>query len=114
MRDEKGYVSDIPSPRVSKDMIDLAVHILATKETRFDPRKFKDEYNTALKKLLRRKAKGRTIEEAPPPERPDDVTNLMDALRQSLSKKATGSTSKRRSARAKRKALISVDFPTVA
>jgi non-homologous end joining protein Ku len=30
------------------------------------------------------------------------VINLMDALRQSLSKKAAGSTSKRRSARAKR------------
>jgi DNA end-binding protein Ku len=70
VRDEKVYLSDIPSPRVSKDMIDLAAHILATKETRFDPRKFKDEYETALKKLVRRKAKGHTIEEAPPPERP--------------------------------------------
>jgi DNA end-binding protein Ku len=90
VRDEKVYLSDIPSPRVSKDMIDLAAHILATKETRFDPRKFKDEYETALKKLVRRKAKGHTIEEAPPPERPDNVINLMDALRQSLGKKATG------------------------
>jgi Ku protein len=34
VRDEKVYLSDIPSPRVSKDMIDLAAHILATKETR--------------------------------------------------------------------------------
>ena len=102
VRDEKAYLSDIPSPRVSKDMIDLAAHILATKETRFDPRKFKDEYETALKKLVRRKAKGHTIEEAPPPERPDNVINLMDALRQSLGKKHAGSTSKGRSARTKR------------
>jgi DNA end-binding protein Ku len=51
---------------------------------------------------VRRKAKGCTIEEAPPPERPDNVINLMDALRQSLSKKAAGSMSKGRSARAKR------------
>jgi DNA end-binding protein Ku len=102
VRDEKAYLSDIPSPRVSKDMIDLAAHILATKETRFDPRKFKDEYETALKKLVRRKAKGHTIEEAPPPERPDNVINLMDALRQSLGKKHAGSTSKGRSARTTR------------
>ena len=103
VRDEKGYLSDIPSPRVSKDMIDLAAHILATKETRFDPRKFKDEYDTALKKLVRRKAKGHAIEETPPPERPDNVINLMDALRQSLAKKATGSKSKKRPARNKRR-----------
>jgi DNA end-binding protein Ku len=102
VRDEKAYLSDIPSPRVSKDMIDLAAHILATKETRFDPRKFKDEYDAALKKLVRRKAKGHTIEEAPPPERPDNVINLMDALRESLGKKAAGSTSKGRSAKTKR------------
>jgi DNA end-binding protein Ku len=102
VRDEKAYLSDIPSPRVSKDMIDLAAHILAAKETRFDPGKFKDEYETALKKLVRRKAKGHTIEEVPPPERPDNVINLMDALRQSLGKKAAGSTSKGRSAKTKR------------
>jgi DNA end-binding protein Ku len=102
VRDEKAYLSDISSPRVSKDMIHLAAHILATKETRFDPRKFKDEYDAALKKLVRRKAKGHTIEEAPPPERPDNVINLMDALRESLGKKAAGSTSKGRSAKTKR------------
>jgi DNA end-binding protein Ku len=102
VRDEKANLSDIPSPRVSKDMIDLAAHILATKETRFDPDKFKDEYEIALKKLVRRKAKGHTIEEAPPPQRPDNVINLMDALRQSLGKKATSLTSKGRSAKTKR------------
>jgi hypothetical protein len=50
---------------------------------------------------VRRKAKGHTIEEAPPPERPDNVINLMDALRQSLGKKHAGSTSEGRSARTK-------------
>ena len=44
----------------------LAAHILAAKPAKFDPRKFKDEYEKALKKLVRRKAKGHVIEEAPP------------------------------------------------
>jgi Ku protein len=84
VRDEKDYFADVPSVRVSKDMVDLAAHILASKETRFDPRKFKDDYEAALKKLVARKAKGHTIE---PPEREEpagNVVNLMDALKQSL------------------------------
>src|SRR6478672_7473135 len=51
VRDEGTYFSDLPSPRVSKDMVDLAAHILKTKETKFNPRKFKDEYENARKKL---------------------------------------------------------------
>jgi non-homologous end joining protein Ku len=43
IRDERDYFSDLPSPRVSKDMIHLAAHILSTKETTFDPRKFKSD-----------------------------------------------------------------------
>jgi DNA end-binding protein Ku len=34
--------------------------------------------------LIRRKAKGKTIETPEPPEKTDNVINLMDALQQSL------------------------------
>jgi DNA end-binding protein Ku len=84
VRDEEDYFSSVASPRVSKDMVSLAAHILETKETTFDPRKFKDEYEKALKKLIQRKAKGKAIEAPDPPEKTDNVINLMDALRQSL------------------------------
>ena len=105
VRDEKAYFADVPSPHVSREMVDLAAHILATKEAKFDPRKFKDEYENALKKLVRRKAKGYTIEEAPPPEeRKDNVISLMDALRQSLGERsAAGKSTKRKSPTAKPK-----------
>lgn len=102
VRDEKDYFSGVPSPRVSKDMVSLAAHILKTKETKFDPRKFKDEYETALKKLVRRKAKGHTIEEPAPAERADNVINLMDALRQSLGKRSQLPGHRRRRNKAKR------------
>jgi DNA end-binding protein Ku len=102
VRNEDDYFSGVPSPKVSKDMVNLAAHILATKETKFDPRRFKDEYEIALKKLVRRKAKGHTIEEAPPPTRTDNVINLMDALRQSLGKGKIASDSKRRPAKRRR------------
>src|SRR5215212_6395812 len=38
VRDEKDYFSGVPSPKISKDMVNLAAHILKTKETKFDPR----------------------------------------------------------------------------
>jgi hypothetical protein len=47
-------------------------------------------------RALRITCKGHTIEEPAPPERTDDVINLMDALRQSLGKRAKTSTKGRR------------------
>jgi DNA end-binding protein Ku len=84
VRDEKDVFKGIPSPRIPKEMIDLASHILDSKAGRFDASKFKDEYELALRKLVKRKASGKTI--APPAEREDrsNVIDLMDALRQSV------------------------------
>src|SRR5262249_9111228 len=84
VRDEKDYFADIPSPRIARDMVALAAHILDSKATKFDPKKFKDEYETALRKLVQRKAKGHTIEPPKEPEKPDNVIDLMDALRRSV------------------------------
>src|SRR5262249_29753685 len=84
VRSEKDYVAHISSPRISKDMVSLAAHILETKETKFDPEKFQDEYEKALRKLVQRKAKGHAIEAPEPEERPSNVINLMDALRDSV------------------------------
>lgn len=83
VRDEKDYFDDIPSERVSKDMLDLAKHIIKTKTGHFHPEKFEDHYEDALKELLRKKDKGEKIE-APSRPRSDNVVNLMDALRRSL------------------------------
>jgi DNA end-binding protein Ku len=97
LRDEDDYFNDIPSPKVSKDMVDLAAHILDTKASKFDPRKFKDKYETALKALVKRKAEGKTIEVPEEKEEESNVIDLMDALKQSLGrKKATTSLVKGR------------------
>jgi DNA end-binding protein Ku len=84
LRDEDDYFGDIKSPKISKDMVELASHILDSKAAHFDPSKFKDEYETALKTLVKRKAAGKTIKVAEPEEKSDNVINLMDALKQSL------------------------------
>ena len=93
VRDEKQFFKDIGSHRVSKEMISLAAHILDTKAGHFDPAKFKDEYELALRKLVKRKAAGKTIEA---PEVKDDRSNvidLMEALRRSVKGKEKRITS---------------------
>jgi len=84
VRDENEYFDDIKNPKISEDMIDLASHILDSKAAHFDPSKFKDEYENALKTLVKRKAAGKPVKVAEPEERPDNVISLMDALQQSL------------------------------
>src|SRR4249919_381379 len=99
LRDEGDYFDDIKSPKISKDMVELASHILDTKAAHFDPSKFKDEYENALKALVRRKASGKPIKVGEREEKPDNVVNLMDALKASLKGKPAA---KRRTAAPRR------------
>lgn len=84
LRDEDDYFDSIKNPKISKDMIELAVHILDSKAAHFDPSKFKDQYENALKDLVKRKAAGKPISKPEPDERRDNVVSLMDALKNSL------------------------------
>ena len=83
VRDEADYFDDIPNLKIEKEMLDLAKHIVQTKSGHFEPDKFEDRYETALREVINKKAKGEKIE-AKAPERPSNVINLMDALKQSL------------------------------
>ena len=94
LRDEADYFDDIKSPKISKDMVELASHILDSKAAHFNPKEFKDEYETALKALVKRKAAGKPIKAVEREERPGNVVSLMDALKQSL-KNGKGGGAKR-------------------
>ncbi|MGA7530260.1 MAG: Ku protein, partial [Pseudolabrys sp.] len=83
VRDEKEYFDDISNAKISKDMMDLAKHIVETKSGHFEPDKFEDHYEAALKALVEKKSKGLKIE-APKEQAPAKVINLMDALRRSV------------------------------
>jgi len=103
VRDEKELSRGVASPKISKDMLSLASHILDTKAGHFDPSRFKDEFETELRKLVKRKATGKTIEVSEREERPSNVVDLMQALRQSVSGKRAAalrsSSSSRKSAK---------------
>ena len=83
IRDETTYFDDLPKARVTKDMLELARHIISTKKGHFEPKKFEDHYERALRELIAKKRKGEHIE-APQTREPAKVINLMDALRRSV------------------------------
>jgi DNA end-binding protein Ku len=93
LRDEDAYFGDIRNPKISKDMVELAGHILKTKAAHFDPSKFTDEYENALKTLVRRKAAGKPVKAVAAEQKPDNVISLMDALQQSLKGRASAKRS---------------------
>ena len=59
VRKAKEYFDDIGDEKVPKDMLELAVHIVDTKRGKFTPKKFEDQYEGALKELIRKKAERR-------------------------------------------------------
>jgi DNA end-binding protein Ku len=79
---EKDYFGDVGDEKVPKDMLELASHIVETKRGKFEPAQFEDEFEEAVLK----KQRGEKVEPARA-ERPSNVVNLMDALRQSLGSK---------------------------
>ena len=82
VRDEKDYFDEIESIKVPPDMLKLATHILETKKGHFEPEKFEDRYENALKDLIKAKRAGKAPPTLAEP-RPSNVVNLMDALRRS-------------------------------
>lgn len=82
VRDEKDYFDEIESIKVPPDMLKLATHILETKKGHFEPKKFEDRYENALKDLIKAKRAGNAPPALAEP-RPSNVVNLMDALRRS-------------------------------
>ena len=49
VRSEAEYFDDIQDVKVTKDMLDLAKHIVNQKAGHFEPDKFEDQYETAMK-----------------------------------------------------------------
>jgi DNA end-binding protein Ku len=93
VRDAADYFDEIKDVKITKDMLDLAKHIVDQKSGHFDPEKFEDHYEKALNELLTKKQKGLPIKAAKRPEA-SNVVDLMDALRQSLKSEPASRTKK--------------------
>ena len=84
VRSETEYFGDIQDVKITKDMLDLARHIVEQKSASFDPEEFEDHYEDALIDLINKKRAGIRITAKAPAKTGDNVINLMDALKRSL------------------------------
>jgi DNA end-binding protein Ku len=84
VRSEKEYFEDIQDVKITKDMLDLAKHIVEQKSAPFEPEEFEDHYEAALIDLINKKRAGVTVSAKAAPKTGGNVINLMDALKRSL------------------------------
>ncbi|WP_174614987.1 Ku protein [Virgibacillus ihumii] len=114
--DEVRAVQDVPNvpeeTETAKKEIDTAKMLIEQLTTEFDPEKYKDDYRTALLELIEAKKNQDEVTTAKEKPKPDNVTNLMDALEQSLdrakkdkpkTKKKTASSGKKKTASSSKK-----------
>ena len=82
------YFRDIGSDKPDADLLDLATTLIEKKSGKFDASEFHDRYVDALKELIERKKKGKTLniedEDEGAPSRGGNVVDLMAALKKSL------------------------------
>jgi DNA end-binding protein Ku len=84
VRNEKEYFDDIQDVKITKDMLDLAKHIVEQKSASFEPEQFEDRYEQALIDLINQKRNGLGATAKAAPKSTGNVINLMDALKRSL------------------------------
>ena len=101
VRDAAEYFDDIQDVKITRDMLDLAKHIVEQKSGHFAPDKFEDRYEAELQELLNKKQKGLPIAAAKTA-KPSNVVDLMSALKASISG-SSRSTAAGKSAKATKK-----------
>src|SRR5947207_3000486 len=84
VRSEKEYFDDVQDVKITKDMLDLAKHIVEQKSGTFEPDRFEDRYESALIDLINQKRSGVRLPAKAAPKSAGNVINLMDALKRSL------------------------------
>lgn len=107
--DEIRRAENIPGLRddiqISDKEMEMALQLVEQLTTTFDPEKYTDEYRERVKELVQNKVSGNEVKIAP--EVPQtDITNLMEALQQSINetKSQKKQTRKRKTSKTKKKA----------
>jgi len=92
--DEVRPTKDVPKPtkkdKPAKKEIDQAVTLIEALACPWDPERYEDEYQKRLKKIVRQKSKGQTIEVPDEEEQPSPVPDLMAALERTLEEVKAG------------------------
>src|ERR1700704_4862559 len=113
VRSEDEYFDDIQDVKVTKDMLDLAKHIVNQKAGRFEPAKFEDQYEAALVDLINKKRAGQPIAKKARPTG-GNIVDVMEARRRSAGGAEPAKTSKaskkpRKSASGQKEMLMTIE-----
>ncbi|WP_119459671.1 Ku protein [Rhodospirillaceae bacterium SYSU D60014] len=85
VREASTYFRHIADEPVDQDQLALAVKLIETRTAPFDPAAFQDRYQDALRDLVAAKIEDREPEMLEPEPAGDNIVDLMEALRRSLS-----------------------------
>ncbi len=77
-------VFDRSLPRPDARMLQIAEKIIEQQDAKFDPSRFKDRYEDALRELIAKKKKGEPVVSVEAEEDDEKVVDLMEALKRSL------------------------------
>jgi DNA end-binding protein Ku len=83
VKDAKEVFERIPEVKPAAGMVDIAAKIIEQQEGPFDPSKFNDRYEDALRALIKEKQKGHGVKKVEEPKEAE-VIDLMEALKRSL------------------------------
>ncbi|HLJ47124.1 MAG TPA: Ku protein [Bryobacteraceae bacterium] len=86
-----------PNGKLNRKELDLAKSLIEKLSAPFQPEQLHDTYRENLEKLIEKKKKGQKITPIRQPKRAP-VTDLMEALKQSLKSSASGKTKRRKAA----------------
>ena len=84
LRKPGSYFADIKKATIDSDQLALAKELIKRKTAKFDPEKFKDQYEAALREMVEAKLKHLPIPQDEPAPRSGKAINLMEALRKSV------------------------------
>ncbi|NLW70469.1 MAG: Ku protein [Eubacteriaceae bacterium] len=81
----KEIPKQFPRPDVDEQELKMAEKLIGSMEKAFEPEKYRDEYQTRLRELIQNKIEGKQIV-TPEEKEQTAVTDLMEALKQSIEK----------------------------
>jgi DNA end-binding protein Ku len=95
LRNPAAYFSEIKKVAVDEDQLSLAEELIKRKAAKFAPEKFTDEYEAALREMIKAKVEQAPIQRDEPAPKSAKVINLMDALRKSIQGDSAAGTKKK-------------------
>jgi DNA end-binding protein Ku len=84
LRNPATYFAEIKQVAVDEDQLSLAEELIKRKAAKFAPEKFTDDYEAALRAMVKAKVEQAPIPRDEPAQKSAKVINLMDALRKSV------------------------------